>query len=165
MTRNPRNNDRRTFFRGAMHKGVYCISFFISIFAFIVCSVLAAEAERHMAPGLHELPVKAESTNRCLPFDPAWDGYSEAGFQFRQPVLTAGRGWTADDFRFGRTDHLLLPEETPRLRMPLCVPVEWPGMRVETDYAAVAAAGRRRMPGGAAALAAAGLMLMAARKW
>ncbi len=148
-----------------MHKGVYCVNFFISIFAFIVCSVLAAEAERQMAPGLHELQEIAEPANRWLPFDLAWDGDAEAGFQFRQPVLTAGRGWTADDILFGRTDHLLLPDDTQRLRMSLCVPVEWPGMQVETDYAAVAAAGRRRMPGGAAALAAAGLMLMVARKW
>ncbi len=145
--------------------GMGCNVIQVIVIAWLPWLVSASDTVISRVPGWPELPEIEVSLVPGVSFDQGWLGVSRTDDRYAPPVLTFERGWTAADIGFGDTEGLLLPTEIRRLRRPLDRPLEWPGMRVETDYAAVAAAGRGWLPGGVAALAGAGLLLLTARKW
>lgn len=135
------------------------------IIGWLIWNVSAADTATSWFPGLWDLPELDASLRPGRTMAAGGRDLAEADGWRDAQNLRVGRGWTAADMGFGGTRTFSLPTGIRRWREPWPAPVEWPGMRVETDYQAVAGAGRRRIPGGVAALAAAGLMVFAARKW
>ncbi len=86
---------------------------------------------------------------------------SAAGFT---AALSVG-GWTAASIDFGGLEGRWASTEVEWKWRERLTAVDWPGMRIEPDYAAVAAAGRRQAGGGAPALAALALLLLTTRRW